>query len=162
MPLFKANPLDYLPLLNSSQSGFVIMVYAEKGSLPLHMYSLYNTCFQFLQASLALPSAQLSTRRMNSAGTVKCDMISVIILSRCAGSTLRKSATLMLILALPTYPHTLLNFVRALSGEFRAQVYSSILCISYTPLESRVGYLGAFFRVWDLIVVIDDGLCSSG
>ena len=68
----------------------------------------------------------------------------------------------MLSLALPTYPHTLLNFVRALSGKVGAQVSSSILCISYTPLGSRVGRLGAFFRVWDLIVVIDGGVCSSG
>jgi hypothetical protein len=54
---------------------------------------------------------------------------------------------LMLSLALPTNPHTLMNLVHASSGLVGAQDFKSMSVTSYTPLGWCVGFLGAFFRV---------------
>src|SRR5215216_6616598 len=74
-------------------------------------------------------------------------MISRTILCRVSVSAFRNPGRLMLSLALPTNPHTLLNLVRALSGLVVAQDFKSILVTSYTPLGWCVGFLGAFLRV---------------
>ena len=62
-------------------------------------------------------------------------------------SAFQNPERLMLSLALPTNPHTLLNLVHALSGLVGAQDFKSISVTSYTPLGWCVGFLGAFLRV---------------
>ena len=74
-------------------------------------------------------------------------MISWTILRRVYVSAFRNPDRLMLSLALPTNPHTLLNLMRALSGLVGAQDFKSISVTSYTPLGWCVGFLGAFLRV---------------
>ena len=74
-------------------------------------------------------------------------MISWTILRRVSVSAFRNPDRLMLSLALPTNPHTLLNLMRALPGLVGAQDFKSISVTSYTPLGWCVGFLGAFLRV---------------
>src|SRR3990170_437977 len=74
-------------------------------------------------------------------------MISRTILCRVSVSAFQNPGRLMLSLALPTNPHTLLNLVRALSGLVGSQDFKSMSVTSYTPLDWCVGFLGAFFRV---------------
>ena len=74
-------------------------------------------------------------------------MISRTIRRRVFVSAFRNPGKLMLGLALPTNPHTLLNLVHALSGLVGAQDFKSISVTSYTPLGWCVGFLGAYLRV---------------
>src|SRR3954470_16310447 len=74
-------------------------------------------------------------------------MISRTILCHVSVSSFRNPGRLMLSLALPTYPHALLNLMHALSGLVGAQDFKSISITSYTPLGWCVGFLGAFLRV---------------
>ena len=74
-------------------------------------------------------------------------MISRTILRRVSVSAFRNPGRLMLSLALPKNPHTLLNLMRALSGLVGAQDFKSISITSYTPLGWCVGFLGAFLHV---------------
>src|SRR3990170_8486703 len=74
-------------------------------------------------------------------------MIFQTILCCVSVSAFQNPGRLMLSLALPTNPHTLLNLVCALSGLVGAQDFKSISVTSYTPLGWCVGFLGAFLRV---------------
>ena len=74
-------------------------------------------------------------------------MISRTILRHVSVSPFRNPGRLMLSLAQPKNPHTLLNLMRALSGLVGAQDFKSISVTSYTPLGWCVGFLGAFLYV---------------
>src|SRR3990170_3106172 len=74
-------------------------------------------------------------------------MIFQTILCCVSVSAFRNPGRLMLSLALPTNPHTLLNLVRVLFGLVGAQDFKSMSVTSYTPLGWCVGFLGAFLRV---------------
>src|SRR3954471_19445767 len=74
-------------------------------------------------------------------------MISRTILRRVSVSAFRNPGRLMLSIALPTNPHTLLNLMCALPSLVGAQDFKSISVTSYTPLGWCVGFLGAFLRV---------------
>ena len=74
-------------------------------------------------------------------------MISRTILHRVSVSAFGNPGRLMLSLALPTNPHTLLNLMRALSGLVGAQAFKSFSVTSYTTLGWCVGFQGAFLCV---------------
>ena len=74
-------------------------------------------------------------------------MISRTILRHVSVPAFQNPERLMLSLAVPKNPHTLLNLMRALSGLVGAQDFKSISVTSYTPLGWCVGFLGAFLRV---------------
>src|SRR6266511_3134577 len=84
-------------------------------------------------------------------------MITRTVLLRVSMSAFQNPGRLMLSLALPTNPHTLLNLVRALSSLVGDHDFKSMSVTSYTPLGWCVGFLGAFFRVltgWEIAAVL--------